>query len=83
MGWFSWVVISVALFFAAPADAQMVNGHPATATERQWLARYGVTSGSWHLTGWGFTLVEPAVEKPTCHYVLDVPLDCAVVVAAK
>jgi len=66
--------------------AAIVNDHPATATEASALAQFGITAGTWRADGWGIALASPAAvtpQAPQCHFVLDVPLDCNVVMASR
>ena len=60
------------------AGSYVVNGHPASPEERQFLASYGVQPGNWVVDGYG---ISPAVQKASvqtpgssCRYVLDVLL---------
>jgi hypothetical protein len=82
------VVNALMLLVTSPsAHGQSVNGHPATATEVAILATHGITRGNWRMDGWGIVAVDqqhPEVaQAPRCHFVLDVPLDCNVLVASK
>ena len=60
----------------------LVNGHPATPQQEQYLASYGFNPGAWRMNGWGITQdvahadFVPEARLPQCHYVLGVPLDC-------
>ena len=73
-----WLLIAP----AAHAQRYLVNGHPATAQEEQYLTSYGFAAGAWRMNGWGISLdvahadFVPEPRLPQCHYVLDVPLDC-------
>lgn len=68
------------------AHGQTVNGHRVTTAEAAVLATYGITQGNWKMDGWGIVAVNQSADKPQaarCHFVLDVPLDCNLVVASK
>src|SRR5262249_35269871 len=78
------LVLGFLSLLAAPgarAQRYLVNGHPATAKEEQFLASSGFTAGAWRMNGWGISQdVAHAGFVPEsrsqCRYVLDVPLDC-------
>ena len=67
---------------SAHAQRYLVNGHPATAEQEQFLASRGFDAGAWRVDGWGISLdvahadFVPEPRLPQCRYVLGVPLDC-------
>src|ERR1700760_3542643 len=84
------IALSVTLVSVAAnseANAQIfLNGRPATATEIHHLQEQGFGFGAWHVDGWGIAAAQHHAERVSapayrCHYVLDVPLDCEIVVA--
>lgn len=76
---------------ASSANAQryLVNGHAATEAEEQHLVSYGFAAGAWRMDGWGVSpdasnaAFIPSPRAAQCRYVLDVPLDCDIVVASR
>ena len=74
---------------AALAQRYLVNGHLATSVEAQVLESNGFDAGAWRMDGWGISLdvahadFVPERRLSRCHYVLDVPLDCDVLLASR
>jgi hypothetical protein len=84
---FSVTLVSVTASTEANAQT-FVNGRPATTAEMHHLQVQGFGAGNWRTDGWGISSVPNHQARvtalaPKCHYVLDVPLDCEVVVASR
>ena len=73
------VGLSAAATTVANAQGYLVNGHPASKAEAQFLASYSAPAGQWQSDGYGISRVadEQPVAKTAgakCWYVLDVQL---------
>ena len=95
MRWFNMLGASLAIIGGglpmtpdAQAQRYLVNGHPATLGEEQILASHGFNAGAWRMDGWGIsqdvahTDFVPGRRLSQCRFVLDVPLDCDMLLIA-